>query len=172
MRPPAIQAERSPPCATNPVRCSCFNEAACNTGGTRLGFRLGLGDGGIASMRPPAIQAERHIRSTASIPTTRCFNEAACNTGGTPEGHRPVHIRNLSRFNEAACNTGGTPRGFTCGCTCGGCFNEAACNTGGTRRFPLLPHRPQRRASMRPPAIQAERAAEADDPSLAPYVLQ
>ena len=59
MRPPAIQAERRPAYERGggggPAR---FNEAACNTGGTRHGPPLTLTHT-PASMRPPAIQAER-----------------------------------------------------------------------------------------------------------------
>ena len=99
------------------------------------------------------------------------FNEAACNTGGTPWFNFQVNPGIRMRFNEAACNTGGTPprpgsgppgppRGF----------NEAACNTGGT----LGPRHPPPRAelaSMRPPAIQAERAAApAPEPTPTPLL--
>ena len=60
MRPPAIQAERplSPPPELS--QSICFNEAACNTGGTLPGAETMTLKGQLASMRPPAIQAERH----------------------------------------------------------------------------------------------------------------
>ena len=61
-------------------------------------------------------------------------------------------------FNEAACNTGGTHRGIRRLDSESKRFNEAACNTGGTHPHDPVPAQRQRRASMRPPAIQAERA--------------
>ena len=85
-------------------------------------------------MRPPAIQAERRCWWTRRESNPQCFNEAACNTGGTPTN---------------APDTALAPA----------CFNEAACNTGGTRIHSAASCI-QRRASMRPPAIQAERRYE------------
>ena len=60
----------------------CFNEAACNTGGTP---------------RSPGLRA---------APSHR-FNEAACNTGGT-RAAGPTGPGGGGSFNDAACNTGGT----------------------------------------------------------------
>ena len=46
-------------------------------------------------------------------------------------------------------------------------FNEAACNTGGTRPDAARAVRHQQGASMRPPAIQAERDIEETEQNLA-----
>ena len=60
MRPPAIQAERRHRTHHQQRAASRFNEAACNTGGTRV-VRRDAGRTATASMRPPAIQAERWL---------------------------------------------------------------------------------------------------------------
>ena len=74
------------------------------------------------------------------------------------------------RFNEAACNTGGTRRNDDEGDTRRDRFNEAACNTGGTP-VPRGRDRLGDNASMRPPAIQAERPIALNS-ALAPSSLQ
>ena len=67
-------------------------------------------------------------------------------------------------FNEAACNTGGTPGTLAAPDDAGvPRFNEAACNTGGTLQDGLAPGQDLPPASMRPPAIQAERYPQVDD---------
>ena len=112
-------------------------------------------------MRPPAIQAERASCRRPSCSLSGRFNEAACNTGGTPRASGWASPE-ASGFNEAACNTGGTPasggrRWRRCAS-----FNEAACNTGGTPRPVADDLDVVVVASMRPPAIQAERDAGGD----------
>ena len=138
MRPPAIQAERSVGVNAVVFRTESFNEAACNTGGTRLQGRRLPAQRRPASMRPPAIQAERPTSPTATLisdfhasmrPPAIQAERAAC--------ARPARTTSPGGFNEAACNTGGTPRHWS---------------ARGTGRD---------RASMRPPAIQAERAVTA-----------
>ena len=163
MRPPAIQAERSWSPPTAPC-CRCFNEAACNTGGTPVG-RLHRGAAGSrfneaacntggtrnedwpasgawgASMRPPAIQAERaHDRREPVDSRHASMRPPAI------QAERPTFRRRRGpgtrSFNEAACNTGGTRSAGAGSASCAAGFNEAACNTGGTRAG--------RRASGRP----------------------
>ena len=162
----------------NAQSISSFNEAACNTGGTPF-FGAYARESRQASMRPPAIQAERsltlrlcHVHYPASmrppaiqaerrIPRAdigalrRSFNEAACNTGGTRPS-APCSRGRATCFNEAACNTGGTLSPPPCAQFDSACFNEAACNTGGTPAC-QAENGGDRKASMRPPAIQAER---------------
>ena len=137
MRPPAIQAERSVDDLLVP------------------GYRP-------ASMRPPAIQAER-LPPRARRAACERFNEAACNTGGTLRGGRLAR-RGRRRFNEAACNTGGTRRQAPKARQRTAGFNEAACNTGGTHPRARPGTDEHRLASMRPPAIQAEREQGARRP--------
>ena len=184
MRPPAIQAERlrcrrvgrrrrgpfneaacntggTPTRSTGPsTPTRSFNEAACNTGGTPRPHAPAAEGTSGPSMRPPAIQAER--RATSRCPARR--DTAPSMRPPAIQAERLDEIRRLreavERFNEAACNTGGTPPAVPHpGLPPAGRFNEAACNTGGTPGplAPILGSVPP--ASMRPPAIQAERPA-------------
>ena len=109
-------------------------------------------------MRPPAIQAERCGPSTCPSARAACFNEAACNTGGTPSGGESGH-HPVARFNEAACNTGGTLRTIRCAAGRGGGASMRPPAIQAERRIFPAPPLDSPAASMRPPAIQAERPA-------------
>ena len=158
MRPPAIQAERLHSSRVKRRRRLLASMRPPAIQAERLTEAVKRDLAELASMRPPAIQAERRNTASPQERDPRCFNEAACNTGGTPPTRRASARCSVACFNEAACNTGGTlpfrdtPTGPGCRASMRPPAIQAERNRGGERRGD------ENHASMRPPAIQAERA--------------